>query len=124
MKLFSTLKAMLGSAPRVAPRDCAERIRAGRACLIDVREPAEWRGGVIEGAVLLPLSDLAGARAQWKPFLQSAAGRELVCYCAVGGRAGRAAALLAAEGFSAVNGGGFAEWRDAGGRVVAPGGTG
>jgi rhodanese-related sulfurtransferase len=114
------LKAMFTSVPKIAPQECEARVRAGRALVIDVREPAEWPGGVVAGAALLPLSDLHGAREKWKPFLAAAAGRELVCYCAAGGRSAIAAKLLAAEGFAAANGGGIGAWREAGCAIVAP----
>ena len=112
------LKAIFTSAPRLTPADCAARVRSGEALLVDVREPGEWAGGVAHSAALLPLSDLIGSRSQWKEFLATAAGREILVYCAVGGRSGLAARLLVAEGFRAVNTGGLAEWLDSGWPVV------
>jgi len=119
MKLLATMKAMFSPAPRKAPSECLARIRDGTALLIDVREPDEWRGGVAKGALLLPLSDLMGPRIQWKKALAGAQNRELVLYCAVGGRAGLAAGVLISEGFRAVNAGGFAEWAASGWEVEA-----
>ena len=107
-------KALFTSAPRFAPADCANRVRNGEALLVDVREPGEWTAGVAQSARLLPLSDLTGARAQWKPFLADANGREILLYCASGGRSGMAARLLVAEGFRAANTGGLADWLDSG----------
>jgi rhodanese-related sulfurtransferase len=114
MKLFKLIKAMFTPVPRLRPADCADRIRAGAALLVDVREPSEWEDGFAKDAALLPLSDLNGPRTQWTPFLARAANRELVLYCGVGGRAAIAAKLLATEGFRTANGGGFSEWADAG----------
>ncbi|MFM9081550.1 MAG: rhodanese-like domain-containing protein, partial [Opitutaceae bacterium] len=65
MNPFKFLKSLFTPAPRLRPRECAPRVRAGQAVLIDVREPSEWRSGVAEGAVLLPWSDLGGARKSW-----------------------------------------------------------
>lgn len=114
MNPLKMLKSLFTSAPRLAPADCAHRVRSGEALLIDVREPGEWAGGVAERALLLPLSDLTGSRAQWQPFLAKAGDREVFLYCASGGRSGLAARILAAEGVRAANTGGLAEWLDAG----------
>ena len=120
MNLFKFFKAMIASVPRYTPAECSARVSSGTALLIDVREPKEWTTGVAQGAALLPMSDLNGSRALWKPFLEKAAGRELLTYCAVGGRAGIVAKLLASEGFNVANAGGFPEWAAAGWPVVPP----
>jgi rhodanese-related sulfurtransferase len=120
MNLFKMLKALFTSAPRLAPLECAPRVRAGEAILIDVREPGEWSSGVAERAVLLSLTDLTGGRSQWKPFLTANSGKELLLYCASGGRSGMAARILTAEGFRTANTGGLGEWIDAGWPVVKP----
>jgi len=113
-------KAMFTSVPRFTPSECSARVRSGAALLIDVREPKEWAAGVAKDAALLPLSDLNGPRALWKPFLAKATGRELLVYCAAGGRSAIAAKLLAAEGHNAANAGGFPEWASAGWPVITP----
>ena len=69
MNLFKMLKSLFTSAPRLAPLECAHRVRAGDAILVDVREPGEWAAGVAERAVLLSFTDLTGGRTQWKQFL-------------------------------------------------------
>lgn len=99
----------------IAPADAAARVASGRAVLIDVREPAEWaESGVAAPAVLLPLSDLRGDRAQWKDFLAQNRAKELILYCRSGNRSGIAAGILAKEGFTVANAGGFKNWVGAG----------
>lgn len=120
MNPLKFFKAMLNSVPRLPPADCAARVRAGDALLIDVREAREWADGVAQHAALLPLSDLHGARTHWAPFLARAGQRELLLYCAVGGRAGIAAKLLAAEGWKVANTGGLTDWLDADWPIVKP----
>jgi rhodanese-related sulfurtransferase len=120
MNPFKVIKSLFTSAPSLSPRECAARIRAGDAILIDVREPGEWASGVADQAVLLPLGDLTGARAQWKPFLAANAGKELLVYCAAGGRSGIAARILTSEGFRAANTGGFSDWFESGWPVAKP----
>lgn len=114
------IKAMFTSAPRLSPADCAARLRSGQAVLVDVRESGEWAEGVAKGAILLALGDLTGSRAQWKPFLDGAADREILLYCAAGGRSGIAARILAAEGFRVANTGGLGDWSGSGWPVVKP----
>jgi rhodanese-related sulfurtransferase len=121
MSLFKVIKSLFTSAPSLSPRECAARIRSGEAVLIDVREPGEWTSGVADQAALLPLGDLTGARTQWKPFLAAQAGKELLVYCAAGGRSGIAARILTSEGFRAANTGGFSDWVDSGWPVAKPG---
>ena len=121
MNLFKMLKSLFTSAPRLSPQECADRVRAGNAFLIDVREPDEWRQGVAKGATLLPFSDLTGGRTQWGDFLTKAAGKEIFVYCASGGRSGMAARILTAEGIRASNTGGLSDWAASGWPVVAPG---
>lgn len=104
----------LMAGPSITPAEAAARVAAGTAVLIDVREPGEWAAGVAEPALLCSLSDLRGARAQWKSVLEANRDKELILYCASGARSGVAAGMLRKEGFNAVNGGGFGGWRSAG----------
>ncbi|MDP3072714.1 MAG: rhodanese-like domain-containing protein [Opitutaceae bacterium] len=120
MSALRLLQSLFTSSPRRAPADCFAHVRTGTAILVDVREPGECRRGVAAQAVLLPLSDLAGRRKRWKPFLAAHGDRELVFYCGAGVRSGMAARTLAAEGFRTVNAGSFQAWADAGWPVVAP----
>lgn len=123
MNLFKMLKMIFTPAPRLTPAECTDRIRQGNAILIDVREPGEWEGGVAQGATLLPLSDLNGARTQWQPFLAAHGDRELLVYCAAGGRSGIAAKVLVSEGRHAANTGGLSDWAATGWPTVKPAGT-
>ena len=120
MSLLKTLRSMFTPAPRVQPAACFARLRTGQALLVDVRESHEWAGGVARSAALLPLSDLTGPRARWKEFLATAGGRELLIYCASGGRSGIAASLLASEGFRAANAGGLGDLAAAGWAIEPP----
>lgn len=120
MNPIKLIKALFTFAPRFAPAECHERVRAGEALLIDVREPNEWNDGVAEKAVLLPLSDLTGRRAQWRKFLAESGGRELLFYCAAGGRSGIAARMLTNEGFRTANTGSLRDWATSGWPIVKP----
>lgn len=120
MSLLHTLKSLFKAAPRTTPAAAFDDLRAGRAVLVDVRESGEWSGGVAEGAVLLPLTDLTGSRRRWADFLRTVGDREVLAYCAAGGRSAIAARILQGEGIKAVDAGALAEWRTAGWPIVTP----
>lgn len=75
--------------------------------LIDVREPEEFAFCRLEGAQLLPLSQMS----QWEADL-AASGRPLLIYCHHGVRSARVCARLAALGHEqAINlAGGIDRW--------------
>ena len=106
---------------RLTPAEAAQRVAAGTAVLIDVRESDEWtQTGIVAGATPLALSDLRGERRDWSPFLAANKDRELILYCRSGNRSGQAARLLAAEGFRVANAGGLRDWIVAGQPVAPP----
>ncbi len=110
----------LRTAGALTPAEISRRVSVGEAILIDVREPDEWTSGVAGPARLLPLSDLRGARQEWRAVLEKNRDKELIVYCRSGNRSGQAAALLAREGFRTSNGGSFARWQNAGMSVRTP----
>ena len=123
MKLRSTLASFIVTAtlaiaadvPKISPAEAAKLVAAGRAVLVDVREPNEWaETGVAAPAALLAKSDFDGAQQDWKPFLEKNAGKEIILYCRSGRRAGLIGAALADQGVQVANAGGFQDWADAG----------
>lgn len=77
--------------------------------LLDVREPHEWDAGHVEGAVHIPMGQLA-ARQQELP-----ADEKLVCVCRSGNRSAAVAAALQHAGYDAHNlDGGLLAWVEAG----------
>ena len=111
LAVFLVLKAILLGGPKVAPTAGFEAVKNGTAVIVDVREPAEWRGGVAEPAALLPLSDLTGPRTGWRSFLEKNKDKQILVYCLSGGRSGHAARLLRREGFNVANMGTFFSWK-------------
>ncbi len=104
----------------IKPTEAARRVAAGTAILIDVREPGEWRSGVVQRALLLPLSDLQGPRTQWNEILKTYLAKEFLLYCRSGNRSGIACRILSAEGFTTANAGGFSTWKNSGQPVKSP----
>ncbi|MEO9322428.1 rhodanese-like domain-containing protein [Nocardioides sp. C4-1] len=100
--------------PTVAVSGVPDPLPEGLAVL-DVREDVEWRAGHIDGAVHVPLGELAGRLGDLPE------GQTLVV-CKVGGRSGQAVAWLAQQGYDVVNlDGGMLEWQAAGRPMVAEG---
>jgi rhodanese-related sulfurtransferase len=102
---------------KVSPQDAAAEAAAGKAVLVDVREPVEWEHH-IAGAVQVPRGLLEfvadPASPKHRPELDPA-GRVIV-YCRSGARAALACATLKMMGFENVANleGGFGAWQEAG----------
>jgi rhodanese-related sulfurtransferase len=96
----------------VEARDLPDPLPA-ELCVVDVREPDEWDGGHIEGAVHIPLMDIP-------PRLgEIPRDRQVLVVCAVGARSARATAFLQTQGVDAVNlAGGVMAWWQAGRPLV------
>jgi rhodanese-related sulfurtransferase len=96
--------------PEVDPLE-ADRLVAGGALLLDVREPDEWAAGHAPAAVHVPLRTLPANRPE--------PGRAIVAVCRSGARSARAAEALRQWGYDAVNlAGGMQAWATAGLPVV------
>jgi NADPH-dependent 2,4-dienoyl-CoA reductase/sulfur reductase-like enzyme/rhodanese-related sulfurtransferase len=81
------------------------RLGSRDVALLDVREPDEFAGGHIEGAINVPLSQLR------RRIEDIPKGVEILVYCAAGQRAYFAQRLLRQLGFDAKNlSGGYATW--------------
>jgi phage shock protein E len=79
--------------------DFADLIAKG-AKIVDVRSPAEFRGGHVKGSVNIPLDRIRSEVASLKK-----AGKPVILCCASGMRSGNATSILQAEGIDAHNGG-------------------
>jgi rhodanese-related sulfurtransferase len=113
--LLSTAAVIAADIKKIAPVDAAKRVLAGKAVIVDVREPSEWaETGVAAPAVLLPMSDFNGERKLWKHFLENNPGKEIILYCRSGNRAGQVGQKLAKEGKDVANAGSFKDWQAAG----------
>ena len=78
--------------------------------LLDVRTPEEFAQGHVPGARLVPVQELEARLGE----LDAYKARGVVAYCEVGGRAGKAAELLRAHGFTNVRllDGSMKRWRE------------
>lgn len=85
------------------------------AFLLDVREPAEWNSGHIEGATLIPLGELPGRLAE-VPRDQ-----KVVVVCRSGNRSAQGRDILLDAGFTQVTSmrGGVNDWQAQGYALVS-----
>jgi phage shock protein E len=94
----------------LSPQQVAEKKGAqSNLVIVDVRTPDEYAQGHIEGALSINYYD-----ADWsKQMDQLSKDQPIVVYCAVGGRSGKAFAVLQKLGFKEVYDmkGGFDAWR-------------
>ena len=97
----------------VAPCEVLSGVESGSGpVILDVRTPEEFAAGHVPGAVNISHDVLE----QRLDELAERRGQEVVVYCERGGRAAKAAAVLAGAGFPAVRHltGDMTGWRDAG----------
>ena len=84
----------------------AHELVDGGALLLDVRTPGEFASGHIDGAVNIPVQELAGRLGELDDKQ-----RDIVVYCRSGSRSAQAKRLLAAEGYASVHDlGGIGRW--------------
>lgn len=92
----------------VDPRDALRLVEADpRTFVLDVRTPGETAGGVIAGAVLIPMDEIEERRAELPTD-----GRPMLVYCAMGGRSAAVCDHLARQGYDNLHNltGGFGAW--------------
>ncbi len=110
------LALLISSAPveKIEPKAAAALVEKNQATLVDVREEDEVTAGMAKPAQWFPLSKLMKDPAAFKEFLAKLPKGKVIFYCAVGGRAGRAAEQAKALGYDVANMGGFKDWKGAG----------
>ena len=99
------------SAPDIAPEEAYQHHFEGErpTLIVDVRQPLEWREGVIPGAVRIPLTEL-GQRMEELPR-----DHQLLAICRSSHRSPLAARRLKKAGFEVLNvEGGMQAWRKRG----------
>jgi rhodanese-related sulfurtransferase len=96
----------------ISVAELADRLDAS-AIVVDVRQPDEYLGGHVPGAVLIPLNDVP------ERFGELPTDREVLVVCRSGGRSYVASEFLVANGVRAVSvAGGTLAWIESGREVV------
>ena len=112
---MSFLRRLLGGGatfPKVDVTTLAGQLKAGEVgLLLDVRTDFEFRGGHVEGAVNIPVQELAQRLSE----IESHKADFVAVICRSGARSGNACGMLAPSGFNVANvTGGMLQWQLAG----------
>lgn len=86
------------SIPRITAAQAARLFDGGKATPVDVRQPDEFAGGHVAGAINLPLEEIEARAAQVLPNRAA----PLVVYCRSGVRSAMAAVKLESMGYTAL----------------------
>lgn len=73
--------------------------------IIDVREPAEYASGHVEGAINLPPSELMKIGTTQSPLNNVGKDTEIIVYCLTGSRSNVAKSILEQAGFTNISNG-------------------
>lgn len=84
-------------------KNIEELIKSGKATIVDVRTPAEFMGGHVNGSVNIPLQEIPGRLAEFKKM------KNIVLCCASGNRSGQATVFLKQNDIECENAG---SWMD------------
>lgn len=76
-----------------------DKVAAKKAVLVDVRDKEEWAKGHVEGAILLPLSELRLRNRTEEMVKDLPKDRIIYTHCVVGMRSLKAAEILKSRGF-------------------------
>jgi rhodanese-related sulfurtransferase len=120
-----TVKQMLEAAnaavPKITPAEAREMIEKGNTLVVDVRDaPEVEKSGKVAGAVHVSRGMLEFRADPESPSHDKnfAKDKNVILYCASGGRSALAGKLLKDIGYEHVyNVGGFKDWADSGGAV-------
>jgi rhodanese-related sulfurtransferase len=119
--LLSACTRTPAAVTRIQPLETYGMLRNDFAVLVDVREKEELARGMAEPALWFPTSKIEDSPDEWKSFVAKLPkDKQIIFYCAGGGRAGDAAEKVAAQGYKAANMGGYADWVKAGLPVRKP----
>lgn len=98
-----------------------EQFKKNEEVVLDVREFGELTSGYVDGALWVPFSTFGKSTDREKAIMsQLDKDKIVVVYCAVGGRASKIVSMLRAQGYKAVNGGGFSDMKTADFPVAIP----
>ena len=112
MLVWPLIARRLSPVKEIGTLNVTQLMNHENAVLLDLREPAEFKGGKLPGAVHIPLSQLA----QRGDELAKLAARPVVAYCALGRRSAMVGGALTKLGFTQIYSlrGGVKAWREAG----------
>lgn len=84
-------------------KNIEELIKTGKATVVDVRTPAEYRGGHVAGSINIPLQEIPDRLDELKKM------ENMVLCCASGNRSNKATTYLKQNGIACEDGGSWME---------------
>ncbi len=126
--MTSSVKQMLEAAnaavPKITPAQAQELIGKGNTLVVDVRDaPEVEKSGKVAGAVHVSRGMLEFRADPESPYHDKnfSKDKNVILYCASGGRSALAAKVLKDMGYAHVyNVGGFKDWAESGGAIDHP----
>ena len=112
MALFLSNSAVANTMESVTPQEAAALFNEQKTVIVDVREDNEWAAQHIDGAIHIPLGQLADRLSELAPYKNSS----IVTQCRSGKRSASALEILKLSGFKKVYNmdGGIQAWEKAG----------
>ena len=118
------MEAANAAVPRITPAQAREMIAKGNVLVVDVRDPPEvQQSGKVAGAVNVSRGMLEFRADPESPYHDKnfAKDKDVIVYCASGGRSALSGKVLKDMGYEKVyNLGAFKDWADAGGVIDKP----
>ena len=118
------LEAANAAVPKITPQKAREMMEKGNTLVVDVRDAPEIeKSGKVKGAVHVSRGILEFRADPDSPYHDKnfARDKNVILYCASGGRAALAGKVLKDMGYDHVyNIGGFKDWADGGGAIEKP----
>lgn len=106
LALFFIVPQVFGASGRISGEE-ARKLASEGALVVDVRTPAEYAQGHVQGAVNIPVQDLGRRLGEL-----GAPEGEIVLYCRSGARSGQALRVLTEAGFKSVHDvGAMSRWK-------------
>ncbi len=111
MLLWPTISKSLGGSKDIGTLEATRLMNSGEALVLDIRDNGEFSGGRIPKSKNVPLAELDKRIDDFSKFKD----KPVIVTCRSNSRAGAAARLLKAKGFSQVYqlAGGFSAWQQA-----------
>ena len=121
------MEAANAAVPRITAVQAREMIAKGNTLVVDVRDPSELeKTGKAAGALNVSRGMLEFRADPESPYHDKnfAKDKNIILYCASGGRSALAGKVLKDMGYDRVyNLGAFKDWADGGGAIDKPGGS-
>lgn len=110
--MLGFLSQFFNKVPNITPKQVRDEFAPGKALLIDVRTPEEYKKASIRGSILLPVDIITREIEKAVPNKQA----KLFIYCNTGNRSGKATQALREMGYDNTFNmvGGIEEWKKLG----------